>query len=95
MLKCCKLEETQRHRVKKHPFAGGGAFHFIRVLLKCYVCSFKLYRLNQALDIYLPIVFPHSVYGVPWYDKDLRDHLHWIKTEQLGWKMPKEKNWKK
>ena len=54
-----------------------------------------LYRLKQALEIYLPIVFPFQVYGVPWHDDEVRDHLHWIKTEQLGWKMPKEKKWKK
>ncbi|HBO99988.1 MAG: hypothetical protein UU48_C0002G0012 [Candidatus Uhrbacteria bacterium GW2011_GWF2_41_16] len=48
-----------------------------------------LYRLEQMLDVYFPILFPSSVYQtvVDWKDTSIRELLRKCKRAKLGWKI--------
>ena len=47
----------------------------------------EMYRLNQSLRFYLPLIHPESVYGVDWSDERVVIHLRNIVTSRLGWKL--------
>jgi hypothetical protein len=47
----------------------------------------EMYRLNQSLLYYLPLIYPSSVYGVDWQDEKVALHLRNIVTSRLGWKL--------
>ncbi len=46
-----------------------------------------LYRLRQALDFFLPLLWPKEVYEVDWSNPNVRSALYKWKRSQLGWRV--------
>ncbi len=46
-----------------------------------------LYRTRQALDYFLPLLWPKDVYGIDWSNPGIRSSLYKWKKSQLGWRV--------
>lgn len=47
----------------------------------------EMYRLNQSLKYYLPLIYPASIYGIDWSDEMVVARLRSLVTSRLGWKL--------
>lgn len=47
----------------------------------------ELYRLKQALDYFLPLLWPKEIYDVDWANPNVRHALKTWKESQLGWRV--------
>jgi len=47
----------------------------------------ELYKLRQAMNIYLPLLWPEKIYGVEWQNPKIRHLLKEWKIAQLGWRV--------
>ena len=47
----------------------------------------ELYKLRQALNFSLPLLWPDFLYGIHWHDDEIRDRLRFCLEAQLGWRM--------
>lgn len=47
----------------------------------------EMYRLNQSLRYYLPLIYPFEVYGIDWEDAGVVQRLRSLVTSRLGWKL--------
>jgi hypothetical protein len=46
-----------------------------------------LYRMRQALDFFLPLLWPKDVYDIDWKNPRVRSRLYKWKRSQLGWRV--------
>lgn len=47
----------------------------------------EMYRLNQSLRYYLPLIFPTTVYEIDWESEEVVNRLRSLVTSRLGWKL--------
>ncbi len=63
-------------------------FHdYITSTLSLTDANHELYKLRQALNFSLPLLWPESLYGVNWADEEIRERLFVCKESQLGWRV--------
>lgn len=46
-----------------------------------------LYRMRQALDFFLPLLWPKEIYDIDWSNPNVRSTLYKWKKSQLGWRV--------
>lgn len=51
-----------------------------------------LYRLRQALDFFLPLLWPKEIYDIDWANPSVRGTLRQWKIAQLGWRVNGKEN---
>lgn len=85
LFKAAKTLIKWRGRVFEFQFV---TFHdYITSMLSLTDANHELYKLKQALNFSLPLLWPESVYGIRWNDVVVRDQLRFCKESQLGWRV--------